>query len=153
MILEVTPQINDGGTVTLQIVQEISSIEGPILSNSTDLITNKREISTTALVDDGDILVIGGLIDDTREDTESKVPYLGDIPAVGNLFKTTSRERRRQNLMVFIRPTIVRDQSMAKVATDRKMDYMRARELLRDGTPTSEMERLIDEVTGTTAPQ
>ena len=153
MILEVTPQINDGGTVTLQIVQEISSIEGPILSNSTDLITNKREISTTALVDDGDILVIGGLIDDTREDTESKVPYLGDIPAVGNLFKTTSRERRRQNLMVFIRPTIVRDQSTAKVATDRKMDYMRARELLRDGTPTSEMERLIDEVTGTTAPQ
>ncbi|MEX6634233.1 type II secretion system secretin GspD [Hyphococcus lacteus] len=153
VILEVTPQINDGGTVTLQIVQEISSIEGPILSSSTDLITNKREISTTALVDDGDILVIGGLIDDTREDTESKVPYLGDIPAVGNLFKTTSRERRRQNLMVFIRPTIVRDQSTAKVATDRKMDYMRARELLRDGTPTSEMERLIDEVTGTATPQ
>ncbi|WP_411820275.1 type II secretion system secretin GspD [Hyphococcus formosus] len=153
VILEVTPQVNEGGTVTLKIVQEISSVAGPILSTSTDLITNKREISTTALVDDGDILVIGGLIDDTREDKESKVPYLGDIPALGNLFKSTSRERRRQNLMVFIRPSIIRDQSSANLATGRKMDYMRARELLRDGTPISGMEKLIDEVTGTKAPQ
>lgn len=148
VILEVTPQINDGDTVTLQIVQEISSIAGPIISTSTDLVTNKREITTTALVDNGDILVIGGLIDDMREVTEEKVPLLGDIPGLGNLFKSTSRERRRQNLMVFIRPTILRDRETAQAATTRKFDYMRARELLRDGAPVSEMERLIEEVTG-----
>ncbi len=148
VILEVTPQINDGDTVTMEIVQEISSIAGPISSTSTDLITNKREISTTALVDDGNILVIGGLIDDQREEFQEKVPLLGDIPGVGNLFKTSSKERRRQNLMVFIRPTIIRDQETADAATRRKFDYIRARELLRDGSPTSEMERLINEVTG-----
>ncbi len=152
VILEVTPQINDGDTVTMEITQEISSIAGPITSASTDLITNKREIQTTALVDDGEILVIGGLIDDTRENTSEKVPLLGDIPGVGNLFKSTSRERRRQNLMVFIRPTIIRDRETATAATDRKFDYMRARELLRDGEPVSEMERLINEVTGVAKP-
>jgi len=149
VILEVTPQINDGDTVTLEITQEISSIAGPILSTSTDLITNKREITTTALIDDGDILVIGGLIDDTRENKEEKIPLLGDIPIAGNLFKSTSKERRRQNLMVFIRPTIIRDRDTANAATRKKFDYMRARELLRDGSPVSNMDQLIQDVTGT----
>ncbi|WDI31251.1 type II secretion system secretin GspD [Hyphococcus flavus] len=153
VILEVTPQINDGDTVTMEIVQEISSIVGPISSTSTDLITNKREITTTALVDNGEILVIGGLIDDQTEERQEKVPLLGDIPGVGNLFRSSSRERRRQNLMVFIRPTIIRDQATANSATKRKMDYMRARELLRSGQPVSEIERLIDDVTGAAEPQ
>lgn len=153
VILEVTPQINDGDTVMMEITQEISSIAGPITTTSTDLITNKREITTTALVDDGDILVIGGLIDDTRTESSEKVPLLGDIPGVGNLFKSSSKERRRQNLMVFIRPTIIRDQGTAQAATRRKFDYLRARELLRDGEPVSEMERLINDVTGVGAPR
>ncbi|GJL90717.1 type II secretion system secretin GspD [Hyphococcus sp.] len=148
VILEVTPQINDGDTVSLEIIQETSSIAGPITTSSTDLITNKREITTTALVDDGEILVIGGLIGDTRENKSEKVPYLGDIPGLGNLFRSTSKERRQQNLMVFIRPTIIRDRETAKAATMRKFDYIRARELLRDGAPVSDMERLINEVTG-----
>ena len=152
VILEVTPQINDGNTVSLDISQEISSIAGPITTPSTDLITNKREITTKALVDDGDILVIGGLIGDTRENKAEKVPYLGDIPGLGNLFRSTSKERRRQNLMVFIRPTIIRDRETAKAATTRKFDYMRARELLRDGSAVSDMERLINEVTGVSEP-
>lgn len=152
VILEVTPQINDGDTVTLTLTQEISSIAGPINSDSTDLITNKREIVTTALVDNGDILVIGGLIDDMRNNVQEKVPLLGDIPGIGNLFRSTTRERQRQNLMVFIRPTILRDREAARAATTRKFDYMRARELLRDGAPVSEMERLINEVTGAAAP-
>jgi general secretion pathway protein D len=152
VILEVTPQINEGDTVTLKLTQEISSIAGPINADSTDLITNKREITTTALVDNGDILVIGGLIDDYREDVQQKVPLLGDIPGVGNLFKSSARERRRQNLMVFIRPTIIRDRNTAQAATTRKFDYMRARELLRDGEPVSEMERLINDVTGVGSP-
>lgn len=148
VILEVTPQINEGDSVTMELVQEISSIAGPVNAGSADLITNKREISTTALVDDGEILVIGGLIDDQREILQEKVPLLGDIPVMGNLFKQSSRERRRRNLMVFIRPTIIRDQDTARRATRRKFDYVRARELLKGGTPVSEMEQLIDQVTG-----
>ncbi|MEO1242365.1 MAG: type II secretion system secretin GspD [Pseudomonadota bacterium] len=152
VILEVTPQINEGDSVTMELVQEISSIAGPVIATSTDLITNKREITTTALVDDGEILVIGGLIDDQREIAEEKVPLLGDIPIVGNLFKQSSREQRRRNLMVFIRPTIIRDPDTARAATRRKFDYIRAREILTSGAPISEMERLIDQVTGLEAP-
>lgn len=148
VILEVTPQINEGDSVTMELVQEISSIAGPVNAGSVDLITNKREISTTALVDDGEILVIGGLIDDQREILQEKVPLLGDIPVMGNLFRQSSRERRRRNLMVFIRPTIIRDQDTARRATRRKFDYVRARELLKGGTPVSEMEQLIDQATG-----
>jgi general secretion pathway protein D len=148
IILEVTPQINDGGTVTMEIRQEISSVAGQIIATSTDLITNKREISTTALIDDGDILVIGGLVDQTDELIEDKVPLLGDIPIAGNLFKSSSRTRDRRNLMVFLRPTIIKDKATADAATRKKMDYIKARELLSTGRPTSELERLIDQVTG-----
>ncbi len=148
VILEVTPRINEGDTVTLEISQEISSIAGPIIATSTDLITNKREITTTALVDSGEILVIGGLIDEQREISEEKVPLLGDIPGLGNLFKSSSRSKSRQNLMVFIRPTIIRDKETANAATRKKLDYMRAREILRSGEPVSDIDRLIDQVTG-----
>lgn len=151
VILEVTPQINEGGTVTLEIVQETSSVARQIISTSTDLITNKRVISTTALVDDGDILVIGGLIDETREITEDKVPFLGDIPIAGNLFKTSGRSRERRNLMVFIRPTILRDQDTARAATRKKLDYLRGREMLYKGEPVSDLDRLIEQVTGAAA--
>lgn len=149
VILEVTPQINEGGTVSLEITQETSSVAGQIVSTSTDLITNKRVITTTALVDDGDILVIGGLIDETRETSEDKVPFLGDIPIAGNLFKTSGRSRERRNLMVFIRPTILRDQGTARAATTKKLDYLRAREMLYRGAPDSDLDRLIEQVTGT----
>lgn len=152
VILEVTPQINEGDTVLMEITQEISSVAGPIISNSTDLITNKREITTTALVDSGDILVIGGLIDEQTAIKESQVPLLGDIPGIGNLFKSSSRSRKRQNLMVFIRPTIIRNQKAANAATRKKLDYIRARELLRSGEPVSALDRLIDQVTGVDTP-
>jgi general secretion pathway protein D len=122
VILEVTPQINDGGTVTMEIRQETSSVAGQVISSSTDLITNKREIKTTALVDDGDILVIGGLIDQNDQLVEDKVPILGDIPLAGNLFKSKSRSRDRRNLMVFLRPTISKDQATADAATRKKLD-------------------------------
>ncbi len=148
IILEVTPQINDSGTVTMEIRQEISSVAGQIIASSTDLITNKREIKTTALVDDGDILVIGGLVDQKEELIEDKVPLLGDIPVAGNLFKSSSKSRDRRNLMVFLRPTIIKDKATAEAATRKKMDYIKARELLNTGKPTSEMERLIEQVTG-----
>lgn len=153
IILEVTPQINDGGTVTMEIRQETSSVAGQIINTSTDLITNKREISTTALVDDGDILVIGGLIDQTDTLTEDKVPLLGDLPLAGNLFKSSNKSRERRNLMVFLRPTIIKDRATAEAATRKKMDYIKARELLSTGRPMSEMERLIEQVTGAAGEQ
>ncbi len=147
VILEVTPQINEGGTVTMEIRQETSSVAANNTASS-DLITNKREIVTTALVDDGDILVIGGLVDQTEILTEDKVPLLGDIPIAGNLFKSTSRSRDRRNLMVFLRPTIIRDRASAESVTRKKMDYIKGREMLRTGEPQTEIERLIDQVTG-----
>ncbi len=154
VILEVTPQINEGGTVTMEIRQETSSVAGQIIDSSTDLITNKREITTTALVDDGDILVIGGLVDHNEQESQDKVPLLGDIPVAGNLFRTSSRSRERRNLMVFIRPTIIRDRVSAAATTAKKMDYINAREQLRTGRPVTDLERLIQQVTGTaeTAP-
>ncbi|MEE2691804.1 MAG: type II secretion system secretin GspD [Pseudomonadota bacterium] len=148
VILTVTPQINDGGTVTLKITQETSSVAGQIISSSTDLITNKREITTTALVDDGDILVIGGLIDEQSFNSSDKVPFLGDIPIAGNLFRSSARSKERRNLMVFIRPTILRDRETGLAATQKKIDYLKAREMLNRGAPQSDLERLIEQATG-----
>ncbi len=148
IILKVTPQINEGGTVTLEIEQETSSVAGQILDTSTDLITNKRVITTTALVDDGDLLVIGGLIDQTDQSTQDKVPLLGDLPVAGALFRTQGRSRDRRNLLVFLRPTIIRDRADAESVTRKKFDYIKARELLSTGRPRSELERLIEQVTG-----
>jgi general secretion pathway protein D len=153
IILEVTPQINEGGTVTMKIRQETSSVAGQIINTSTDLITNKREIETTATVDDGGILVIGGLIDQTDSLSQDKVPLLGDIPVAGNLFRTTSRSRDRRNLMVFLRPSIIRDRASGDSVTRKKFDYIKARELLSSGRPQSELERLIEQVTGGAAPK
>lgn len=152
VILTVTPQVNEGGAVTLKIRQEISSIAGQIISSSTDLITNKREITTTALVDDGDILVIGGLIDEQTFNRQEKIPLLGDIPVAGNLFRSSARSKERRNLMVFIRPTILRDRETGLAATQKKMDYLRAREMLYGGSPQSEVERLIEQATGVNRP-
>lgn len=148
IILEVTPRITDGDTVTLEIRQESSSVAGQIISSSTDLITNKSEFNTVALVDDGDILVLGGLIDQTESRAEDKVPFLGDVPVFGNLFKTQGRSSDRRNLMVFIKPTIIRDRETARSATSKKLDYIRARELLSTDRPYSDLDRLIEQATG-----
>lgn len=148
VILKVTPQINEGGTVTLDINQEISSVAGQIIDTSTDLITNKRRISTKALVDDGEILVIGGLIESSTETSATKMPVLGDLPVAGNLFKQSGRTKERRNLMVFLRPTILQDRDSAGAVTRKKIDYLRARDFLYSGDPSSDLERLIKDVTG-----
>lgn len=152
VILEVTPKINEGGTVTLEISQEISSVAGPIIDSSTDLITNKTRFTTTALVDDGDILIIGGLVDQAQSEFEDGVPFLSEVPGVGNLFKNTGRSNSRRNLMVFIRPTILRNSEDSGYATKRKFDYIRAREQLFRGQPTSEVEEVINNFSGIRAP-
>ena len=124
--LTVKPQINEGNAVKMYINQEVSSIFGPLGEMSTDLITNKRNIKTTVLVEDGETIVLGGLIDDDVQESVKKVPFLGDIPLLGRLFKTTSISRTKRNLMVFLRPTIVRDSNDVRAISNRKYNYFQA---------------------------
>ncbi|WP_132999363.1 type II secretion system secretin GspD [Luteimonas arsenica] len=124
--LEVTPQINSGGGITLTLRQEVSSIAGPVSEDSSELVLNKREVETRVLVDDGEIVALGGLLDQSDRNTVSKVPLLGDIPIVGELFKHRSRSREKTNLMVFIRPTIVRSTSDAQAMTAGRYGYIRS---------------------------
>ncbi|HCY63467.1 MAG TPA: type II secretion system protein GspD [Oxalobacteraceae bacterium] len=125
--LRVKPQISEGGSVKMGIYQESSSVQPT--SNASDIITNKRSIETNVLVDDGEIIVLGGLIEDTGSENEEKVPGLGDIPVVGNLFKYQRKGRTKTNLMVFLRPTIIRsNEQNADVATDR-YSFIRSRQV------------------------
>lgn len=126
--LKVTPQINEGDAVQLTIEQEVSSVSG---ATSVDISINKREIKTTVIVDDGGTIVLGGLIDEDVQESVSKVPLLGDIPFIGHLFKTTSTSKRKRNLMVFIKPTIVRDGVTMNEISHRKYNYIRAQQLNR----------------------
>ncbi len=139
--LEVLPQINQGDVVRLEIRQEVSSISPDASLIASDLVTNKREISTTVLADDGEIIVLGGLMQDDEQIFRSQVPILGDIPVIGNLFKSKNVSRKRTNLMVFIRVTILRDGDDATPVTQRKLDLIRREEALRNGEASS----LIDE--------
>jgi general secretion pathway protein D len=126
--LKVTPQINEGDAVQLLIEQEVSSVSG---ATSVDVIINKREIKTSVIVDDGGTIVLGGLIDDAVQESVSKVPLLGDIPIIGNLFKSTSTSVSKRNLMVFIRPTIIRDGVTMNEISHKKYQYIRAQQLKR----------------------
>lgn len=125
--LRITPQINEGNSIQLDLEQESSSISASSIAS--DIITNERRIVTSVLVDDGDILVLGGLTEDTYTDTVTKTPLLGDIPLLGNLFKSTTTSKSKSNLMVFIHPVILRNSETATLATQSKYEYLRARQL------------------------
>lgn len=127
--LIVRPQINAGGSITLFLRQEVSSINGVLSNSASDLVLNKRELETTLVVDDGDIAVAGGLLDQNDRMSIDKVPGLGDIPVVGGLFRSTSRQRGRTNLMVFIRPTIIRTPADAQALSADRWGYMRQQQL------------------------
>jgi general secretion pathway protein D len=123
-ILKITPTISSEGTqVMLKISIESSSI-GTKPAGAVDLVTNKRTVSTTVLIEDGGIVVLGGLIEDDRSKSESRVPYLGNIPLIGLLFKTRSDTSPTNNLMIFLRPKILRDAAQAAYETDLKYNYM-----------------------------
>ncbi|KUM52117.1 type II secretion system secretin GspD [Rheinheimera sp. EpRS3] len=127
--LKVTPQINEGTAVQLTIEQEVSSIGG---ATAVDITINKREIKTTVIADDGATVVLGGLIDEDVQESESKVPILGDIPILGHLFKSTSVTKQKRNLMVFIKATIVREGSAISGISKTKYNYIRAEQLKRE---------------------
>ena len=107
--LKVTPQINEGDSVLMEIEQEVSSVDTSTSSSSLGPTFNTRTIQNAVLVKSGETVVLGGLMDDASKQEVSKVPLLGDIPLVGQLFRYTSNEKSKRNLMVFIRPTIIRD--------------------------------------------
>jgi general secretion pathway protein D len=150
--LEVTPQINDGGTVKLAIRQEVSSIAGPVSSSFSDLILNKREIQTTVTVDDGQIIALGGLLDDNERRTLEKIPLLGDIPALGQLFRSRSKTRSKTNLMVFIRPTILRSEAEARALAERRYNYVRAQQRVLRPDEEPSIDQLVRDYMDTTPP-
>jgi general secretion pathway protein D len=143
--LEVRPQINAGGGITLFLRQEVSAVAGTISSRSDDLILNKREIETTVLVDDGNIVVLGGLLDQGDQMSVDKIPVLGDVPGVGGLFRNKRRESSRTNLMVFIRPTILRDAREAQNATAPRYDYMRSSQQAANGGERAALDAVVQD--------
>ena len=122
--LAITPQINEGDSMLLDISQEISSI-AQSASGAVDLITNQRIVETTVIVDDGEILVLGGLIEDQLRESDQRVPLLGSIPILGNLFRARKTEMVKTNLMIFIRPKILRDSAQTAFETNAKYNMIR----------------------------
>jgi len=122
--LAITPQINEGNSMVLKISQEISNI-AQSAAGAVDLITNQRIVETTVIVDDGQILVLGGLLEDQLRESDQKVPVLGSIPIVGNLFRSRQTEKVKTNLAIFIRPTILRDSATTTFETNQKYNMIR----------------------------
>ena len=127
--LKVTPQINDGNAVVMDIVQEVSTLAPSLIAS--DLITNERKIETMVLANDGNIVVLGGLVSDEVKDNSEGVPLLSSIPLLGRLFRTDSVELTKQNLLVFIRPTIIRDDEDLAGATAEKYRFIRDQQMER----------------------
>ncbi len=129
LTLKIKPQVSEGGSVKLQISQEVSSVDPATSSSSNGPTTNKRSIDSTVLADDGQFIVLGGLIQDDVNNGADKVPLLGDIPFLGNLFRYEKRDRTKTNLMVFLRPVVLRDANSAASLTGDRYDYIRKEQI------------------------
>ena len=150
--LVVRPQINAGGSITLHLRQEVSSINGVLTTSASDLVLNKRELETTLVVDDGDIAVAGGLLDQNDRLAVDKIPGLGDLPGIGGLFRSTSRQRGRTNLMVFLRPTIIRSAADAQQLAADRWGYMRNQQLATDPTREPSLDEMLRDYMRTQPP-
>ena len=135
--LKVKPQISENGTIRLSISQEVSSVQASTINSTNGPTTNKRSIDTNVLVNDGSIVVLGGLLSDEYSGNQEKIPVLGDVPLFGNLFKTETRSRKKTNLMVFLRPVVVRDASGTDALSLDRYDLMRATQELAQPAPSS----------------
>ena len=137
LTLRVKPQISENGTIKMTIYQEVSSVQASSINSTTGLITNKRTIESTVLVDDGAIVVLGGLLQDEYSGNQEKVPGLGDVPLFGNLFKSETRSRRKTNLMVFLRPVVVRDSRATSTLAMDRYELMRSVQQAAQPKPSS----------------
>jgi len=135
LTLRVKPQISENGTVKLQIYQEVSRLDPASINSATGLITNKRSIESSVLVEDGGIVVLGGLLQDDFGNSQERVPGLGDVPLFGNLFRADSRSRKKTNLMVFLRPVVVRDGAATESLSLSRYEQMRSVQM--DVQPTA----------------
>nr|WP_314470066.1 type II secretion system secretin GspD [uncultured Sphingomonas sp.] len=150
--LEVRPQVNSSGSIKLFLHQQVSSIAGPVSNDNSDLILNKREVETTLTVDDGQIAIIGGLLSDDERRTLEKLPLLGDIPVLGNLFRSKGKQRTKTNLMVFIRPTILRTPEDNRRVTEQRYGYLRLQQGLHDPAREPSIDELVRDYMGAAAP-
>ena len=141
--LEITPQINEGASVILTIKQGVSGIAG-VAQSGLDVITNKREIETTVLVDNNQIIVLGGLIDEDIQEVVSKVPVLGSIPLLGKLFQSSSSSTSTKNLMVFLKPTILIDSDVANEISLEKYNYIKAQQELKNNKTIIDLTKKSD---------
>jgi general secretion pathway protein D len=139
LTLKVKPQISENGTVKLSIYQEVSSVQASSLNSSTGLITNKRSIESNVLVEDGAIVVLGGLLQDEFAGSNDRVPGLASIPIFGNLFKSEARSRKKTNLMVFLRPVVVRDAAGSEALSAARYDQMRRAQTEAQPVPSTTM--------------
>ncbi len=136
LTLRVKPQISENGTVKMQIFQEVSSVQASSINSATGLITNKRSIESNVLVEDGGIVVLGGLLQDEYSGNQEKVPGFGDVPVLGNLFKSETRSRKKTNLMVFLRPVVLRDAAQTDELSLDRYDLMRIKQETAQPTPS-----------------
>jgi general secretion pathway protein D len=143
LTLRIKPQISENGTIKMQIFQEVSNVDAASRGSASGLITNKRSIESSVLVEDGGIVVIGGLLQDEYSNGQEKIPGLGDIPIIGNLFKTESRIRRKTNLMIFLRPVVVRDANATQNLSLDRYELMRS--LQKEAQPEPSMMLRINE--------
>jgi general secretion pathway protein D len=151
VILKVKPQISEGGSVKLAIYQEVSDVDPK--GDPAGLITNKRSLETNVIVDDGEILVLGGLIGNEVKGGDDQVPLLGDIPLLGNLFKYKTKTRKKRNLLVFLRPTVIRDLDQSTAISVNRYDYMRANARVDSENPLLNLPSLAPEAQGMLVPQ
>jgi general secretion pathway protein D len=133
LTLRVRPQISENGTIRMQIFQEVSSVVQSTVNSAQGITTNKSSIESNVLVQDGQIVVLGGLLSDTYAENEQKIPVLGDVPVVGNLFKSQTRSRQKQNLMVFLRPVVLRDSVSTDLLSLDRYELMRGQQI--EGQP------------------
>lgn len=152
--LKVTPQISKGDAVRLSLEQESSKLIGEILQ-SKDVVTSKSTITTNVLVQDGELLILGGLIDNQYNDSSAKVPLLGDIPILGHLFRSSGRSNNQRVMMMFIRPTIIRDGNVASSVSNGKFNYLKKLDLDagEQGSITSKLDQFMEPGTPTKPPE
>ncbi|MBU0914866.1 type II secretion system secretin GspD [Aquabacterium parvum] len=142
LTLRVRPQVGEGGTVRMTVFQENSSVDASSRTNAQGLTTNKSSIETTVVIDNGTTLVLGGLLKDEFSNGNSQVPLLGDIPVLGNLFKSRSRSRNKTNLMVFLRPVVIRDQDASNAITLDRYEFMRQKQISSQPEESAAMRKI-----------
>ena len=150
--LTVTPQINAGGGITLHLRQEVSAVAGTVTTNNPELILNKRVVETTAVIGDGEIVVLGGLLQQDETISLERTPLISDVPVLGELFKSRAREGKRTNLMIFLRPRIIRNDADARAVTGPRYELLRQQPALNKKDGGNDLDTVVVDQLGAQPP-